>query len=399
LLAANATVDEVVPGEIVVKFRGESDITTIPARHGLTLKVRGPRSSVAVLSGKAGTERAQIAALRRDARVEWAEPNYLRKPTAIDPRLWAFYNPGGLNMRFTTGTSVGSVVGPGYASTTDADVDNIQNFAGGGTDVIIGSIDTGVELTHPEFTGRLIIGRDWYSNDNDPSDEDGHGTHTAGTMAGATVGVAGVAGAASKVRIFVQRVCGSLGCPSAAIANAIRAAADVPGMVAINLSLGGATETQAERDAIAYATAKNVLVIAAAGNGGSGTIQCPACDPNAISVASTNWRDQKAGYSNYGPGLDISAPGGECYTNTTPEGCIYSAYRGGGYMWMEGTSMAVPHVTGAAALVASKLGMRGAILRARLLGTADPIGPRIYFGSGRLNTFRAVTGSPLAAGR
>ena len=98
-------------------------------------------------------------------------------------------------------------------------------------------------------------------------------------------------------------------------------------MVAMNLSLGGSSESQAEKDAIAYATGKNVLVIASAGNDGTSTVSCPACDPNAISVASTTWQDELASYSNIGSGLDISAPGGHCYSNTTPEGCIYSAYR------------------------------------------------------------------------
>jgi serine protease len=115
---------------------------------------------------------------------------------------------------------------------------------------------------------------------------------------------------------------------------------------------------------------KGVLVIASAGNSGAGTVACPACDPNAISVAATTWRDDKASYSQYGPGLDISAPGGQCYSNTTAEGCIYSAYKGGGYAWLQGTSMAAPQVTGTAAIVASKAGLRGAALR-RGRDTAD----------------------------
>jgi serine protease len=169
-------------------------------------------------------------------------------------------------------------------------------------------------------------------------------------------------------------------------------------MVAINMSLGGGSLSQGEADAIAYATGKNVLVIASAGNSGAGSVACPACDPNAISVAATNWRDAKASYSQYGPGLDVSAPGGECYSNTTPEGCIYSANKGGGYMWMQGTSMAAPQVTGAAGVVASVTGLRGAGLRSRLLGTVDDLGAGGYdqtFGAGRLNVYRAVTGGTL----
>jgi subtilisin family serine protease len=346
-----------------------------------------------------GNENANANALRSDARVRYAEPNYLRQPTAINPNLWAFFNPGGLNMDYTTGPSKGKPLPGSYASTLDADEDNIENYAAGGADVVVGSIDTGVDLTHVEFTGRLIPGRDWYSNDNDPTDEDGHGSHTTGTMAGSTVGVAGVSGAAAHVRVYVQRVCGRRGCPTSAIVNAIRAAADYPNLVAMNLSLGGSSESQAEKDAITYATGKNVLVIASAGNAGTGTVECPACDPKAISVSATNWKDALTYYSSYGPGLDISAPGGECYSNTTAEGCIYSAYKGGGYTFMQGTSMAAPQVTGTAAVVASVTGLRGADLRSRILSTVDAKSDANKFGAGRLNTYRAVTGSSLTSGQ
>jgi serine protease len=388
--------EQVMPGEVIVKLKAGADADAVGRAHGLALGQRGYKDAFVVLKGAAGAERSTAAKLAQDSRVEYAEPNYLRQPTAINPNLWAFYNPGGLNMKFTKGGSRGQPIPSSYASILDADEDNVETYAAGGTDVVIGSIDTGVELTHPEFTGRLIAGRDWYNNDNDPTDDEGHGTHTTGTMAGSTVGVAGVSGAASHVKVYVQKVCGRRGCPTAAIVSAIRAAADF-GVVAMNLSLGGSSESQAEKDAIAYALTKNALVIASAGNDGTSTVSCPACDPNAISVAATTWRDERASYSNIGSGLDISAPGGQCYSNTTPEGCIYSAYTGGGYAWLQGTSMAAPQVTGTAGIVASKAGLSGAALRSRLLGTTDNIGSG--FGSGRLNSYRAVTGSTLPAGQ
>jgi len=305
-------------------------------------------------------------------------------------------------MRFTSGGKKGQLLPSSYASVLDADEDNVEGYASGGTNVEIGSIDTGVDFAHPQLAGRLVAGKDWYSNDNDPSDTDGHGTHTTGTMAGTTVGVAGVSGAASHVTVYVQRVCGQRGCPTSAIVSAIYAAADRPTLVAMNLSLGGTSESQAEKDAIAYATGKGVLVVASAGNGGTGSLACPACDVNAVSVAATTWQDQLAPYSQYGPGLFISAPGGSCYSNTTPEGCIYSSYKGGGYAWLQGTSMAAPQVTGTAAIVASVTGLRGASLRQRLLATADDLGAAGYdtvYGNGRLNSYRAVTGVSLAAGQ
>jgi serine protease len=398
--------EQVMPGEVIVKLKAGADAQSVGRAHGLAFGSRGYKDAFVVLRGAVGAERAAAAALRKDARVEYAEPNYLRQPTAINPNLWAFYNPGGLNMKFTTGKSKGQPLPASYASTADADEDaalagNAGTYAAGGSDVVIGSIDTGVDFNHAEFTGRLIAGQDWYSNDGNPADEDGHGTHTTGTMAGSTVGVAGVSGAASHVKVYVQRVCGRRGCPTSAIVSAIRAAADF-GVVAMNLSLGGSSESQAEKDAISYAVGKSALVIASAGNGGTGTISCPACDVNAISVAATMWQDKLASYSNFGPGLDISAPGGNCYSNTTPEGCIYSAYLGGGYEWLQGTSMAAPQVTGTAGIVASKTGLRGGALRTRLLSTADDLGAAgtdNTFGAGRLNSYRAVTNGNPPAGQ
>jgi subtilisin family serine protease len=398
--------EQVMPGEVIVKLKAGVDAATVGKAHGLAMSGRGYRDAFVVLKGPVGAEHAAAAALRKDGRVAYAEPNYLRQPTAINPNLWAFYNRGGLNMKFTSGKSKGKPLPSSYASTSDADEDaapagNAGTYAAGGAPVVIGSIDTGVDMDHPEFGTRLIPGKDWYNNDSDPNDDEGHGTHTTGTMAGNTVGVAGVSGAAANVKVYVQKVCGRRGCPTAAIVNAIRAAADQPGMVAMNLSLGGSSESQAEKDAIAYATSKNVLVIASAGNESS-TVGCPACDVNAISVAATTWQDQLASYSNSGAGLDISAPGGNCFSNTTPEGCIYSAFLNGGYDWLQGTSMAAPQVTGTAAIVASKTGLRGAQLRARLLSTTDDLGPAgtdNTYGVGRLNSYRAVTGNTLAAGQ
>ncbi|HEX5872661.1 MAG TPA: S8 family serine peptidase, partial [Longimicrobium sp.] len=393
--------EAVVPGEVLVKMKEGFELDALQGREGMSFSRSGYKSEFAVMGVERGQERAEAARLMADPRVEWAEPNYIRQTQAIDPRLWAFYNPGGLNAYFNeTDSRAGQPLGATYASLNDADEDAIEGIAVGGAPVVISSIDTGVDMDHPELAGRLIAGRDWVNNDADPSDDDGHGTHTSGTMAGNTVGVAGVTGA-TGVKILVQKVCGPPGCYTSAIVNAIRAAADYPGMVAMNLSLGGTTISRAEKDAIAYATGKGVLVIAAAGNSGSGKVGCPACDPNAISVAATNWRDALAYYSQYGSGLDIAAPGGELYSNTTDEMGIYSAYLNNGYAMLQGTSMATPQVTGAAAAVASKTGLRGAALRTRLLSTADDKGTAgvdTKFGNGRLNVYRAVTGTSLGAG-
>jgi serine protease len=395
--ASRGTIEAVVPGEVIIQTRDGADPSEFARGKGLGVAERLSAPGLAIVRVAAGNERAMAAQLNRDPALRFAEPNFLRQPHAIDPKLWAFHNPGGLSIKFTKGGSRGQPVS-NYFSLLDADEDNIEGYAAGGGQVLVGSIDTGADMDHPELAGRTIAGRDWVNNDNDPSDDNGHGTHTSGTMAGTTVGVAGVAGAAASVKVYVQKVCGRRGCPSSAIASAIRAAADQTNLVAMNLSLGGGSLSQAEQDAIDYAKSKNVLVIASAGNSGDGSVSCPACDPDAISVAATNWRDELSYYTQFGPGLDISAPGGECYSNTTDESCIYSSYLDGGYAMLQGTSMAAPQVTGTAAIVASRTGLRGAALRTRLESTADDLGTAGYdqrFGNGRLNSYRAVTNSPL----
>jgi serine protease len=309
--------------------------------NGLALGRQGYQAAYRVLLTARGNERAAAARLAALPGREFAEPNYIRRVDLIDRRLWAFLNPGGLNMKFSdpADSRFGTPIPSSYASLADADEDAIEGIAAGaGGDVVISSIDTGVDFAHPAFTGRLIEGCDWYDQavkgnggstcaDDTPYDtpEEGHGTHTTGTMAGTTVGVAGVTGASPNVKVLVQRVCGTNGCYTSSIMNAIRAAADYPGC-GVNLSLGGGAESTGEKQAIQYASVtKGVLVIASAGNSGTSRVACPACDPNAISVAATTWRDELASYSQYGRGLDIAAPGGLCYSNTTEEGCIFSA--------------------------------------------------------------------------
>jgi serine protease len=433
--ASSQADDAVVPGQVIVGLHDDADAPAVAQTHGVGLGRAGYGAKFRVMTVANGTERAMAARLAADPRVAFAEPNYIRHVDTIDSRLWAFYNDGTLSMSFFNDPNGRTGLLPAsYQPKADADEDNVEGYAANGADVMIGSIDTGVDFSHPEFTGRLIAGCDWYSmaaagnssgtcSDFTPDDtpDEGHGTHTTGTMAGSTVGVAGVAGAASHVKVLVQRVCGSAGCYTSSIVNALYAAADYldankQHLVAVNMSLGGNSESTAEKNAIAYATKQGVLVIASAGNSGSGKVACPACDANAISVASTTWADALAPYSQYGSGLDISAPGGSCYSNSTPEGCIFSAVvsgytggttysgpqAGGSYTYMQGTSMAAPQVTGTAAIVASKAGLRGSALRSRILGTADDLGTVGYdtkFGNGRLNSYRAVTNTSLPAGQ
>jgi serine protease len=393
-------VERVMAGRVLARLTDGADPAAVGRGYGL--EVERERPGYVMFRGAAnGSERALAARMGGDAQIVWAEPDYLRQTTDVDPSLlWAFNNPGGMEIYYTRGRNSGKPV-TSLLSRADADEDADAGIGSGGVGVSIASIDTGVDFGHAEFQGgaHLVAGWDYYSDDADPTDENGHGTHTTGTMVGVNVGVAGVTGAASNVTVYVFRVCGAVGCPTSAIVDAIRAATD-SGVVAMNLSLGGSSLAQSEADAIQYATDHGALVIASAGNDGTSTVSCPACDDNAISVAASDWLDEHAYYTNWGSGLDITAPGGEMYSNTTEEAGIYSSVPGG-YAYYQGTSMAAPQVTGTAAVVASVTGLAGSDLRTRILGTTDDLGSSGYdtqFGWGRLNTYNAVNGNTNGGG-
>jgi hypothetical protein len=444
-LAVATSGDEIVAGDVLVKVKDGVSLDAVVAEHGVGKGAHGFGGKFDVLRTTHGNERAMAARLAADPRVEWAEPNYIRHPLAVGPRLWALSNPGGLNMKFNekdTSGRLGQSLPSTYASLADADIDADFTATCQTTscpDIVIGNIDTGVDYNNPELAGRVILGKDWVSNDNDPMDtsDEGHGTHTAGTSAGTNISAVGVTGISSHVKFYAQRVCGPAGCPTSAIINALNAAAtyrDANGkpMVAVNVSLGGGTESTGEKSAIQALTNNGTLVIASAGNDGRSSVSAPASDVNAISVAASDWRDAQASYTNYGKGLDMTAPGGNCYSNTTEEGCIFSSIvagytaatgyltysstatanavyningnlpmSNGYYAYMQGTSMAAPNMTSAAAVVAWATGLRGSALRTRLQNTADDKGTVGYdtkFGNGRVNVYRAVynvTSSPI----
>jgi subtilisin family serine protease len=392
-ISTRQSVEEVVPGEILIKMKDGISLDVLTGGStGLRLERHLAASSRAsVLRVEPGRERAEAARLAADPRVEYAEPNYIRRVQG-----WEHTNPGGLTAYFYPLSSPPTPLPAGYASLADADIDAVGGIGGGGSQVIIGSLDTGVDVGHPELAGKLILGWDWVNSDASPADDNGHGTHTIGSMVGTNVGVAGVTGAGTNVQVHVQKVCNASGsCPTSAIVNAIRAGAAVPGMVALNLSLSGPSISAAEVAAINFAVdTMGVLVIAAAGNNGTATVGNPAAYVKSISVAATNWRDAKAYYSQYGAGLDICAPGGELYSNTKNPMGIVSSYPTSAYAYLQGTSMAAPQVTGAAGVVASVTGLRGAALRTRLEGTVDDKGALGYdtvCGWGRLNVYRALT--------
>jgi serine protease len=220
----------------------------------------------------------------------------------------------------------------------------------GGAGVHVYIIDTGVDLDHPDFAGRMGNGVETYdSNDSDPgpvfdpygtNDCNGHGTHVAGTVASTTYGVA------KNAIIHPIKVlgCSGSGTTSGVVEGMDWVAANHQAPAVANMSLGGGASPSINT-AVDRLHSQGILVVAAAGNQSANACSySPASAPNAITVAASTTSDSRASFSNYGGCIDIYAPGNN----------IRSSKMGGGSTLLSGTSMAAPHVAGAAALYLSQ---------------------------------------------
>jgi serine protease len=220
-----------------------------------------------------------------------------------------------------------------------------------GQGVIIAVVDTGVRQSLEDLQGQNFVrGYDFVNSDDDPTDDQGHGSHVAGTIAQATNNGVGVAGVAFGASIMPVKVLDSKGSGTyTQIIDGIDFAVD-NGAHIINLSLGGSSGDPLLEAAVNDAWARGVVVVCAAGNDGDDGLHYPSAYENAISVSATTREDTLASYSNYGATVDISAPGGDgdylILQNTFDR-------RSEGYFYYAGTSMATPHVAGAAALLKS----------------------------------------------
>jgi serine protease len=217
---------------------------------------------------------------------------------------------------------------------------------------------------------RFIPGYDFVNDDAHPNDNNGHGTHVAAIIAEATNNNAGMAGMAPDISIMPVKVLDYTGVGyttdiADGISYAVSNGADI-----VNLSLGGepgdSTGWRMVHDAIKNARQSGVLVVAAAGNKSANQLSYPAAYPECISVAATEWRDSLTYYSQYGPGLDISAPGGDLTHDRNGDGygdgILQETFRrNGDTCWVDeflgyfyhGTSMAAPMVSALAGLLKS----------------------------------------------
>ncbi|MDA3786935.1 MAG: S8 family serine peptidase [Desulfobacula sp.] len=309
----------------------------------------------------------KIADLRDRSDVESADPNYIRYAYLVpDDEYYSFqWHYSLINLPDAWDVTIGS------------------------DDVLVAVIDTGILKNHSDIIGKTKDGYDFISSTSlsldgdgiDPDAEDPgdqslggssfHGTHVAGTIAAKTNNKTGVAGVSWNSLIMPVRVLGEGGMGfSYDIMQGVRYAAgldndsgvipDQPADI-INLSLGGGGYSQSEQDVFTQARNAGVIIIAAAGNSAESAPSYPAAYEGVVSVSAVNMNAGIAPYSNFGPSIDVAAPGGDFSTDLNGDGYADGVLSTAGddstgdiqttYTFYQGTSMAAPHVAGVAALM------------------------------------------------
>jgi serine protease len=285
--------------------------------------------------------------------------------------------------------------------------------AGGKSDVVVAVLDTGIAYEDyenfkfaPDLKGTAFTSPyNFIADTRHANDDEGHGTHVAGTIAQTTNNGTGTAGLAFRSTLMPVKVLDSKGVGSSStLAQGLRWAAD-KGAKVINMSLGfpvGSDGGSIVREAISYAYNKGVILVAASGNdagspGYSGGVAYPAAYNECIAVGAIRYDKRYAGYSNYGSKLTCVAPGGDVSVDQNkdgyPDGILQQTIANGnparfGYYFYQGTSMAAPHVSAAAALFVSRNGGGPYEFLQAVISTSTDLGPDEFderYGHGLIN--------------
>jgi serine protease len=352
--------------EVLLRYAGDGEKQTVLRALGVTADDTEMQFADPQMPDKLDTLRI-VGALRKRADVRYAEPNYIRRAFVVpdDAQYARQWNYPLINLpqawEVTTGENT----------------------------VIVAVVDTGVLLNHPDLAGRLVPGYDFISdplmaldgdgidpNPDDPGDESPggstfHGTHVAGTIAAATNNAIGVAGVTWQTQLMPVRALGRGGAGTVYdILQAVRYAAGLendsgtlPGQKAdiINLSLGGGGFSQTEQDVYTQVYQSGTIIVAAAGNQSTDLPTYPAGYADVVAVSAVDLDGEITWYSNFGPTIDVAAPGGDSSRDLNadgfPDGVLSTCGDDSSgsirfvYCFLQGTSMAAPHVAGVAALL------------------------------------------------
>ncbi len=370
-----------IPGQILIDARDDlsaSELSALAADFSFSfVPTRLEKSTrIEIVSGVISDFAGVLARLARDPRVEYAEP--LARVHAMfvpnDPEMKQQWHMSRINAERAWDFGIGRGVTVAVVDTGIACED-------------YGPFKKGTDLNATE----CVPGWNFVAGNDHANDDQGHGTHVAGTIAQSTNNTLGVTGVAFGARLMPVKVLNEEGWGTTAdVADGIRWAAD-NGAHVINLSLGGPRNSRVLQSAVDHARSMGVVVVAAAGNSGS-SVGYPGASDGVIGVSATNSDDKLAPFSSRGKGVDIAAPGVKVVQQTICEkgrnNCLI-------FPGWNGTSMASPHVAGAAALVMG-LGVTDAsavedALRDSARKIDDSERGRLLYGAGILDAAASVS--------
>ncbi|MBI2654535.1 S8 family serine peptidase [Candidatus Woesearchaeota archaeon] len=416
--ASNHKTSNFVKGEVIVKLKENNNADVLGVEKEKVRKIIPTNKKLdmgldRLYLVKVNDVKSAIRSLEKNPGIEYAEPNYIVK-IAVIPNDPYFSNLYGLHNIGQTG------------GTVDADIDAPESWdtQTGSSNVVVAVIDTGVDYNHEDLSTNMwtntneipnngidddnntfvddYLGWDFINNDNNPIDDHGHGTHVSGTIGAVANNGIGVAGVSWNVKIMPLKFLGADGFGTTANAVSAVQYATTMNVHIMSNSWGGGDYSQALRDAIEAANQAGILFVAASGNSGVNTDVTPnypsAYDnENIVAVAATDHNDTLVYFSNYGAvSVDLAAPG-VSILSTVPQG-LCSFCDASGYKSLSGTSMATPHVSGAAALIKAQYGATHLQIKTRLLRGVDSIvslQDKIV-SEGRLNVFSSLENDSIA---